>query len=313
MTQENNIIKAYTDGSCKGNPGPGGWGVLIQQVGKQDIELHGGEEATTNNRMELQAAFQAGTRVVPLLNDNTSAIIITDSQYVKKGITEWIRNWKRNGWKTAAGKPVKNADLWKQLDDLMMQANQGGGERLTWRWVKGHSGHPGNEHADSLANIGVAEVMRGGAVVQEIGDTGSTPMSPCIATKEAVTTTGKAVQLPLSLLQTVTLHDVLRLVVDSPDFKGMPTTRLLLLLTIASKPGIEQKALGEILGMSESALSRNCNALGGRGYKQNGNTVGGKGWIVLVRLKSDYRKQTAYLTEEGRRVVERIRPGAVVS
>ena len=137
-------VEIYTDGACRGNPGPGGWGVLLRYRNNEK-ELFGGEAHTTNNRMELMAVIQALgtlTRRVPVR-------ITTDSQYVKKGITEWIVNWKRNGWRTAAKQPVKNADLWQQLDRLVA-AND-----VVWDWVKGHSGHPENERADALANMGI--------------------------------------------------------------------------------------------------------------------------------------------------------------
>ena len=137
-------VEIYTDGACKGNPGPGGWGVLLRYRDREK-ELYGGEAYTTNNRMELMAVIRALgmlTRPVPVR-------ITTDSQYVRKGITEWIINWKKNGWRTAAKKPVKNSDLWRQLDQLVA-AND-----VVWAWVKGHSGHPDNERADMLANLGI--------------------------------------------------------------------------------------------------------------------------------------------------------------
>lgn len=135
------MIEIYTDGACSGNPGPGGWGVLITHD-DEERELFGGEAQTTNNRMELQAVIEA-------LKATTDAIILyTDSQYVKNGITTWIHSWKRNGWKTASRKPVKNKDLWIALDDLAA------GREIDWRWVKGHAGHEGNERADELARRG---------------------------------------------------------------------------------------------------------------------------------------------------------------
>ncbi len=140
-------VEIFTDGACKGNPGPGGWGAVLRYKGKER-HLHGGEADTTNNRMELQAVISA----LEALTRRASVRITTDSQYVKKGITEWIVNWKRNGWKTAARKPVKNADLWQRLDGLV-QAHD-----VVWAWVKGHSGHPENELADELANRGVEEL-----------------------------------------------------------------------------------------------------------------------------------------------------------
>jgi ribonuclease HI len=140
-------VDAYTDGACKGNPGPGGWGVLLV-YGERRKELSGGEAHTTNNRMELQAVIEA----LKSLKRTSNIRIHTDSQYVHKGISEWITGWKRKGWKTADGKPVKNQDLWQQLDALSS------GHKVKWIWVKGHAGHPGNESADRLANLGVARI-----------------------------------------------------------------------------------------------------------------------------------------------------------
>ncbi|HEC07008.1 ribonuclease HI [Thiolapillus sp.] len=140
-------VTLYTDGACKGNPGPGGWGALLR-YGEVEKELWGGEEATTNNRMELQAVIEG----LSALTRPSSITIVTDSQYVKNGMTQWIHNWKRNGWKTAARKPVKNADLWQQLDALVQKHD------VHWEWVKGHSGHPENERADQLANRGIEEL-----------------------------------------------------------------------------------------------------------------------------------------------------------
>ena len=134
----------FTDGACKGNPGPGGWGVLLEYSGHKK-ELWGGEAATTNNRMELMAAIQGLTA----LNRACDVTLYTDSSYVQKGITQWIHGWKKNGWKNSSKKPVKNADLWKQLDEQSVRHN------IDWQWVKGHAGHPGNEKADELANRGV--------------------------------------------------------------------------------------------------------------------------------------------------------------
>lgn len=139
-------IKIYTDGACSGNPGPGGWGVLILD-GQTPQELKGGEADTTNNRMELFAAITALENT-----DKTAKIdLYTDSQYVRGGITQWITNWKKNGWKTANKKPVKNIDLWQRLDEAVNQHN------VEWHWVKGHAGHPENERADELARLGMME------------------------------------------------------------------------------------------------------------------------------------------------------------
>ncbi|WDI31412.1 ribonuclease HI [Hyphococcus flavus] len=135
------MIEVFTDGACLGNPGPGGWGVLIVDA-KEEHELSGGEENTTNNRMELLAAIQA----LEATSADRPIILHTDSQYVKNGITTWIHGWKRNGWKTSAKKPVKNRDLWETLDALIQN------REIDWRWVKGHAGHAGNERADTLAS-----------------------------------------------------------------------------------------------------------------------------------------------------------------
>lgn len=137
-------VVLYTDGACRGNPGPGGWGVLMQ-YGPKRKELYGGEDQTTNNRMELMAAI-AGLEA---LKRTCQVDIYTDSQYVRKGITEWIHGWKKNGWKTSARKDVKNRDLWQRLDASIAR------HRVNWHWVKGHAGHPGNERADALANMGI--------------------------------------------------------------------------------------------------------------------------------------------------------------
>jgi len=148
--EKNDIIDIWADGGCRGNPGPGGWGVLLRSGGHEK-ELWGGEPATTNNRMELTAVIRA----LEALKRPVQARIHTDSQYVQKGISEWIHGWKRNGWKTSDKKPVKNADLWQELDGLAAR------HRLQWLWVKGHAGDPGNERADALANRGIDEL--GGA------------------------------------------------------------------------------------------------------------------------------------------------------
>lgn len=139
-------IEIFTDGACKGNPGPGGWGALMRYKGKER-ELYGGEPDTTNNRMELLAVISA----LEVLTRPASVRVTTDSRYVQNGITDWIKNWKLNGWKTASRKPVKNSDLWQRLDQLVARHD------VHWAWVKGHSGHPENELADSLANKGVEE------------------------------------------------------------------------------------------------------------------------------------------------------------
>ena len=143
-------LYAYTDGACSGNPGPGGWGVLLQAKKNGDVlkerELSGGERDTTNNRMELLAAISA----LEALDRSSDITIITDSAYVKNGVTGWIFGWKRNGWKTASKKPVKNVDLWQRLDEAQTNHN------VIWEWVKGHAGHPENERADELARAGMA-------------------------------------------------------------------------------------------------------------------------------------------------------------
>jgi len=140
----------YTDGACRGNPGPGGWGVWLQ-YGDHEKELWGGATDTTNNRMELTAVIAGLTA----LKRRCEVSLYTDSEYVRKGMTEWLPNWKRKGWKTAARKPVKNADLWQQLDALAAD------QKIDWHWVKGHSGDPGNERADELANRGIDELLAG--------------------------------------------------------------------------------------------------------------------------------------------------------
>ena len=139
-------VQIFTDGACKGNPGVGGWGVLIKS-GEHEKELNGYEQLTTNNRMELIAVIE-GLKSIDI---NTIVEVTTDSKYVKNGISEWIYNWKRNNWKTSAKKPVKNKELWQELDSLVQNYN------IKWIWVKGHSGHPGNERADELANDAVRE------------------------------------------------------------------------------------------------------------------------------------------------------------
>ncbi|MBC7455121.1 MAG: ribonuclease HI [Massilia sp.] len=142
-------VEIFTDGACKGNPGTGGWGALLVVEGHEK-EICGGELNTTNNRMELRAVIEALT----MLTRPCEVVLHTDSQYVQKGISEWIHGWKKRGWKTAAREPVKNEDLWKALDAV--QATH----KVDWRWVRGHSGHPGNERADVLANRGVETVRK---------------------------------------------------------------------------------------------------------------------------------------------------------
>lgn len=141
------IVEIFTDGACKGNPGPGGWGAVMR-YGDAEKQLWGGENDTTNNRMELLAAIKA----LETLNRPCEVVLTTDSQYVRQGITEWIEGWKRRGWKNSQKKPVKNADLWQRLDKATEPHS------IDWRWVKGHSGHPENELADQLANRGVEEL-----------------------------------------------------------------------------------------------------------------------------------------------------------
>ncbi len=145
-TNTEQLIEIYTDGSCLGNPGPGGWGVMLTWRGETK-ELSGGAADTTNNRMELMAAIQA----IEALKRRGPIKLHTDSKYVRNGITDWIKNWKKNGWKTAAKKPVKNADLWQRLDKAIV------GRQIDWIWVKGHAGDPGNERADMLATEAAAQ------------------------------------------------------------------------------------------------------------------------------------------------------------
>ena len=143
-------VYLFTDGACKGNPGAGGWGVPLR-YGTHEKELFGGEAQTTNNRMELTAVLSG----LKTLNRPCDVVICTDSQYVKNGMESWIHNWKKNGWKTAGRQPVKNADLWQQLDEQVAR------HRVRWQWVKGHAGHAENERADALANRGVEQALRG--------------------------------------------------------------------------------------------------------------------------------------------------------
>jgi ribonuclease HI len=144
------MIEIFTDGACSGNPGPGGWGAILRK-GDAERELFGGETITTNNRMEMTAVIEA----LRALKTPVAARVHTDSQYVQKGISEWIHGWKRRGWKTASKEPVKNEDLWRELDRLAAQ------HRIEWIWVKGHAGHPENERADQLARRGVEQVRTG--------------------------------------------------------------------------------------------------------------------------------------------------------
>lgn len=140
-------VELFTDGACKGNPGPGGWGALLR-YGNAEKKLYGGEANTTNNRMELMAAIEG----LKALKESCEVHLTTDSQYVRQGITQWMHGWKKNGWKTSARQPVKNEDLWRLLDE---QVNR---HQVKWFWVKGHSGHPENEIADELANLGILSI-----------------------------------------------------------------------------------------------------------------------------------------------------------
>ncbi|EAP89008.1 ribonuclease H [Oceanicaulis alexandrii HTCC2633] len=145
-----NTIVIHTDGACSGNPGPGGWGAILHWKGHEK-ELSGAEAETTNNRMELMAAIAA----LEALKRRSTVRLVTDSTYVRDGVTKWIHGWKRNGWKTAAKKPVKNDDLWKRLDAIASKHD------VTWEWVKGHAGHPENERADQLARDAIATLSKG--------------------------------------------------------------------------------------------------------------------------------------------------------
>jgi ribonuclease HI len=145
-------VAVFTDGACRGNPGPGGWGAVLR-YGERERELFGGENPTTNNRMELLAVIRA----LESLKRPCVVDVTTDSQYVKNGITSWIHQWKRNGWKTAARKPVKNADLWLRLDEAAAR------HQVAWHWVRGHTGHPENERADRLANQGIDMAQTSGS------------------------------------------------------------------------------------------------------------------------------------------------------
>lgn len=146
-------VEIYTDGACRGNPGPGGWGVLLR-AGDREREIWGGEPATTNNRMELTAAI----RGLEALTRPCRVAVYTDSQYVRRGISEWMERWKQSGWRTADRKPVKNEDLWRRLDELAQN------HEIEWHWVRGHAGHPENERADALANRGLDETLVAGRV-----------------------------------------------------------------------------------------------------------------------------------------------------
>jgi ribonuclease HI len=150
MSESNETIDIYTDGACSGNPGPGGWGAILRYNGTEK-ELFGGELDTTNNRMEMTAVIEA----LRALKRSVAVRVHTDSQYVQKGITEWIHGWKKRGWKTAGKAPVKNEDLWRTLDALAAQ------HRIEWHWVRGHAGHAENERADELARRGVEQVRKG--------------------------------------------------------------------------------------------------------------------------------------------------------
>ena len=150
MNQTVNPIVIYTDGACKGNPGPGGWGVLLMADGNE-TELFGGELGTTNNRMEMTAVIEA----LSALKQPSTITLHLDSEYVLKGITQWIHGWKARGWRTATKQPVKNVDLWQKLDAVVA----GSGHKIDWRWVRGHAGDPGNERADGLANRGVDRAL----------------------------------------------------------------------------------------------------------------------------------------------------------
>jgi len=154
VTDATQLVEIFTDGACKGNPGPGGWGVVLRS-GAHVKEMHGGVPATTNNRMELTAVIEG----LAALTRRCNVKLFTDSQYVQKGISVWIHDWKRRGWRTADKKPVKNVDLWQRLEELAAQHD------VEWKWVKGHAGHPENERADQLANLGCAQVAQGSVII----------------------------------------------------------------------------------------------------------------------------------------------------
>jgi len=149
-SSKSNVVEIYTDGACRGNPGPGGWGAVLRYNGHEK-HLHGGEVQTTNNRMEMMAAIMA----LESLSRPCLVELTTDSKYVMQGITEWMANWKQRGWKTASRQPVKNVDLWQRLDQALSP------HQVRWHWVRGHTGHPENELADVLANRGIDELKRG--------------------------------------------------------------------------------------------------------------------------------------------------------
>jgi len=144
------VVEIFTDGACRGNPGPGGWGAVLR-YGDREREIYGGERRTTNNRMELMAAIMA----LEALKRPVTAVVTTDSEYLKKGITEWLPGWKKRGWVTAAKTPVKNAELWQRLEAAAAP------HKVEWRWTRGHAGHPENERADALARRGIAEIAGG--------------------------------------------------------------------------------------------------------------------------------------------------------
>jgi len=144
-------VQIFTDGACRGNPGPGGWGAILR-FGSHEKEIYGAVDLTTNNRMELSAAIEA----LKAVSEACQIDLYTDSKYVQQGISEWLAKWKQQGWKTAARKPVKNIDLWQQLDELVA------GHHISWHWVKGHSGHPENERADALANLAMDQLLKKG-------------------------------------------------------------------------------------------------------------------------------------------------------
>lgn len=159
MTGVRPKVEIYSDGACSGNPGPGGWGAILIS-GKHRKEINGGELLTTNNRMELKGAISA----LEALKKKSDVDLYTDSAYVRNGIISWIHGWKKNGWKTADKKPVKNAELWQELDDLRNRHN------VTWHWLKGHAGHPENERADELARLAIATIRTGDVAEIPTGD-----------------------------------------------------------------------------------------------------------------------------------------------